>query len=163
MGRAIRASHPELHGNDVTGHVGSEIVPTVYVVPFIAFFIFVIVSLIALCLFECKEIKQKCKIKSEDTCLSTLILGTIEFEEGNKVLKEFKNKINNDLQVQGNLAAVCFLCVIFTIYAFCLDMKSIAIENSAKLPKFYHKKSYGFYAITISFTSEFHLHLILLA
>ena len=151
MGRAIRASHPELGDKDVTGDVGRGIVPAVYVVPFIAFFIFVIVSLIALCLFECDYIIQKCKTKSEATRLSTLILGTIE--EGNKVLKEFKNKINNDLRVQGNLAAVCFLCVTFTIYAFCLDMKSIRIENSAKLPMFFRRKSYGFYVITILFTS----------
>ena len=81
VGRAIRASHPQLDDDDVTGDVGRGIVPAVYVVPFIAFFIFVIVSLIALCLFECDYIIQKCKTKSEATRLSTLILGTIE--EGN--------------------------------------------------------------------------------
>ena len=146
MGRAIRASHPQLDDDDVTGDVGSEIVPAVYVVPFIAVFIFVIVSLIALCLFEC--ITEEHNItKCKTTRLSTSIL------EGKKTLKDFKEKINNDLRVQGNLAAVCFLCCIFTIYAFCLDMKSIAIENSANLPKFFHKKSYGFFVITLLFTS----------
>ena len=54
--------------------------------------------------------------------------------------------------MQANLAAVTFLCGIFTIYAFILDMKSVAIENNANLPIFFHRKSYGFYEITIVFT-----------
>ena len=154
MGRAIRSSHPQLDDDDVTGSVGSGIVPAVYVVPFIVVYIFVIFSLIALCLFECEcieKIIQKCKTnsenKSKDTGRSTLKL------EGKKALKELKEKITNDLRVQGNLAAVSFLCCSFTIYAFVLDMISIAIENSANLPIFFHRKSYGFFFITIIFTS----------
>ena len=70
-----------------------------------------------------------------------------------ETMKEFKSRIANDLQVQGNLAAITLICCIFTIYAFGLDMKSIVDENNANLPIFFHRKSYGFYFITIIFTS----------
>ena len=67
-------------------------------------------------------------------------------------MEEFKSRIANDLQVQGNLAAVTLICCIFTIFAFGLDMKSIKEENNAYLPIFFHRRSYGFYVITIAFT-----------
>ena len=67
-------------------------------------------------------------------------------------MKEFKSRIANDLQVQGNLAAVTLICCIFTIFAFGLDIKSVMDENNANLPLFFHRRSYGFYVITIIFT-----------
>lgn len=121
VGRAIRSSHPILGDDDVTGNVGSGIVPVVYIVPFLLVLIFVFISLIALCLFECGHIKTNKETQKEI---------------------QLKNKINNDIRVQGNLAAVSFLCCIFTIYAFILDIKSIVIENNANWPIFYHRMDF---------------------
>ena len=58
VGRAIRSSHPQLDDDDVTGNVGSGIVPVVYIVPFLLVLIFVLISIIALCVFEYKTKKH---------------------------------------------------------------------------------------------------------
>ena len=154
MGRAINASHPLLDDDDVLGDIGKQIVQVVYVVPFISVFIILFilsVIVILLCLCEYDETGEDME-ENQESPISFMDKFKAKLKETKKTGKEFRSKLTNNLQVQANLAAVTFLCCVFTTYTFALDTISLVQENNANLPEYYHKKSYGFYKITFVFT-----------
>ena len=55
---------------------------------------------------------------------------------------DLKKKAEDDVTLQANLLAIVWLCFLFTIYIFVLDMLSVSIENMDTLPRYFRKKKH---------------------